>query len=137
MDILIDQKTKDLVFNSGDISLVGSQPDLLVQRLFVRFKTFKRELFWNRNFGIDYIRDVYGRSRQKLTVDTIFKNAILEEGMVESIVSFNSKISGYSYSCRFVVKLKKLDQTVTVYLLTNENGIILTDEKGNSLTINF
>lgn len=137
MDILIDQTTKDLVFNSGDISLVGSQPDLLVQRLFVHFKTFEGELFWKKNFGINYIRDVFGRSRQKITVDTIFKNHILQEGMVEAIVSFSSKISGYAYSCKFVVKLKKLEQTVTVYLLTNENGIILTDEKGNSLTINF
>lgn len=137
MDILINQTTKDLVFNSGDISLVGDQASLLVQRLFVRFKTFKRELFWNRNFGIDYLNDVFGRSRQKLTVDSIFKTEILSEGMVESLVSFTSKISGYSYSCKFVVKLKKLEQTVVIYLLTNENGIILTDEKGNSLTINF
>lgn len=137
MDILINQTTKDLVFNSGDISLIDNQPSLLVQRLFVRFKTFKRELFWNKDFGIDYINDVFGRARQKLTVDTIFKTEILSEGMVESILTFSSKISGYSYSCKFVVKLKKLDQSVTVYLLTNENGIILTDEKGNSLTINF
>lgn len=137
MDILMNQSTKDLVITSGDIALVGNQPSLLVQRLFVRFKTFKRELFWNTNFGIDYLNDVFGRSRQKLTVDTIFKTAILSEGMVESLVTFTSKISNYAYSCQFKVKLKGLEQTVTVYLLTNENGITLTDEKGNSLTINF
>lgn len=137
MDILINQKTKDLVIDSGDIALVGNQPSLLVQRLFVRFKTFQRELFWNKSFGIDYINDVFGRSRQKLSVDTIFKTAILSEAMVDSLVSFSSKISGYAYSCEFRVRMKGLEQTVVVYLLTNENGITLTDEKGNSLTINF
>ena len=65
------------------------------------------------------------------------KSEILSEGMVDSITSFSSKISGYSYSCKFTVKLKGLDKLVSVLLLTNENGIVLTDEKGNALTINY
>lgn len=137
MDIVIDQTTQDLVFVSGDIALVSNQVGLLMQRLFVRFKTFKRDLFWNPNLGIDYLNDVFGRSRQKLTVDMLFKNEILSEKMVESILSFTSKIQGYSYSCKFTVKLKKLEEVVTVYLLTNENGITLTDENGNALTVHF
>lgn len=137
MDILIDQSTKRLVLNSGDIALISSQADLLVQRLFVKFNTFKRELFWRPSFGIDYINEVFGRARQKLTIDTIFKNAILEDVMVDSITSFTSKIVNSTYSCEFSVKLKKLEQVIKVYLITNEAGIILTDEKGNSLTINF
>ena len=137
MDILIDKINKRLIFNGGDLALVGNQSDLLVQRLYVRFETFKRELFWNRNFGIDYINDVFGRARQKLTVDNIMKSEILSEGMVDSITSFSSKISGYSYSCKFTVKLKGLDKLVSVLLLTNENGIVLTDEKGNAITINY
>lgn len=137
MDIVIDQTTQDLVFISGDIALVSNQTGLLMQRLFVRFKTFKRDLFWNPNLGIDYLNDVFGRSRQKLTVDMLFKNEILSEKMVESILSFTSKIQGYSYSCKFTVKLKKLEEVVTVYLLTNENGITLTDENGNALTVHF
>ena len=137
MDILIDRVNKRLIFNGGDLALVGNQSDLLVQRLYVRFETFKRELFWNKNFGIDYINDVFGRARQKLTVDNIMKSEILSEGMVDSITNFSSKISGYSYSCKFTVKLKGLDKLVSVLLLTNENGIVLTDEKGNALTINY
>lgn len=137
MDILIDRVNKRLVFNSGDLALVGSQSELLVQRLYIRFETFKRDLFWNPSFGIDYLNDIFGRARQKLTVDNIIKAQILSEGMVDSITAFSSKISGYAYSCEFTVKLKGLERLVSVYLVTNENGLVLTDEKGNALTINF
>lgn len=134
MDLLLDQKTKDLVLSGGDFSMIDNQLDQLSQRLFVRFKTFQRELFWNTSYGIDYINQVFGIARPKTTVDTLFKNEILSEPMVSQIISYNSVVSNYNYNCTFSVKLKASNIVTTYYILQNENGLDLITESGETLT---
>lgn len=134
MDLFLDQNTKDLVLSGGDFKMIDNQIDLLSQRLFVRFKTFQRELFWNTQFGIDYINEVFGIARPKTTVDTLFKNEILSESMVSQIISFNSQVSSYNYNCTFSVKLLATDTVTTYYILQNENGLDLITETGQTLT---
>ena len=64
MDIKFDQQYHDIVLESVgglvDLSLVESAPDILMQRLFLRLKTYPKDLFWNINFGIDYLHDIFG-----------------------------------------------------------------------------
>lgn len=134
MDFLFSQEKKDLVLEGGDIKLIDSQEDLLAQRLFVRFKTFYKELFWNRSFGIDYINNVFGRARPKTSVDTIIKDEILKEPMVSDILSFSSSVSNYYYSCSFSVQLKSQETIVNFFILQNENGLALTTENGQKIT---
>ena len=134
MDFLFSQEKKDLVLEGGDIKLIDSQEDLLAQRLFVRFKTFYKELFWNRSFGIDYINNVFGRARPKTSVDTIIKDEILKEPMVSDILSFSSSVSNYYYSCSFSVQLKSQETIVNFCILQNENGLALTTENGQKIT---
>ena len=110
MDILFNQKTYDIDFVSSgdfvDIAIVQSTIDEVMQKLFLRFKTFKRDLMWNTDYGIDYLRDVFGINRPKYTVDLIIQNEIEKEPMVEKLITFESEIKNYTYSCKFRVAVK-------------------------------
>lgn len=138
MDIKFDQQEYDIkLFEDGDgyldLKLTNDDSEVLMQRLFLRLKTYPRDLFWNVNYGIDYLNAVFGKNRPKTTVDIIVKNEILKEPMVEKIDNFESEIINYSYSCEFSVKLRYEDVVSNFYLLTNENGLILTNEDGKNL----
>lgn len=139
MDFRFDQKDYDISLTEDgegkvDIELVQSSDELLMQRLFVRFKTFPRDLFWNLNYGIDYISDVFGMNRPKSSVDALIRLEISKEPMVDKVIDFESAILAYNYSCKFSVKLKG-ESTITMFhILTNESGITLTNESGLALT---
>ena len=82
MDIKFDQSVFDIslsVDGDGllDLDFTRSSEEDLQQRIFLRFKTFKRDLFWNEGYGIDYLNSVFGKNRPKSTVDIIVKNEIL------------------------------------------------------------
>lgn len=139
MDFRFDQKEYDISLIEGgdgkvDIDLVQSLDEVLMQRLFVRFKTFPRDLFWNLNYGIDYISDVFGMNRPKSSVDALIRLELAKEPMVDSIVDFKSTIASYNYSCNFSVKLKGENVITLFHVLTNESGITLTNESGLALT---
>ena len=140
MDILFDQKTYDIDLvsvgeNVVDLAVVTSSTDILMQRLYLRFKTYKRDLWWSLSYGIDYLNEVFGMNKPIRSVDVIIQNEILQEPMVESLVSFESEVINYTYNCKFTVSVVNEPETITYYILTNENGAVLTDENGNQLTI--
>lgn len=142
MDILFDQQAFDIVLvedGSGlvDLDITKTSAEDLMQRLFLRLKAYPRDLFWNINYGIDYLNTVFGKNRPKSTVDIILRNEILKEPMVEVIDYFESEIFNYTYACKFRVKLRFEPTVVTYYILTNENGVILTNESGDRLTANL
>ena len=135
MDLFLDQTTKDLVLVDGDFKIITDQPTQLMQRLFIRLKSFKRELFWNTDYGIDYLNDVYGLGRKKRVVDTLIISEIKKEEMVDQVTYFESEVNNYNYACKFTVTLLKTNIPVTFYILTEQNGITLTDQDGNVLTV--
>ena len=140
MDILFDQKNYDIDLvtvgeNVVDLAVVTSSADTLMQRLYLRFKTYKRDLWWSLSYGIDYLNEVFGMNKPIRSVDVIIQNEILREPMVESLVSFESEVINYTYNCKFTVSVVNEPETITYYILTNENGAVLTDENGNQLTI--
>ena len=140
MDILFDQTTYDIDLvtvgeNVVDLAVVTSSADILMQRLYLRFKTYKRDLWWSLSYGIDYLNEVFGMNKPIRSVDVIIQNEILQEPMVESLVSFESEVINYTYNCKFTVSVVNEPETITYYILTNENGAVLTDENGNQLTI--
>ena len=97
MDIKFDQQAFDIVLvedGSGlvDLDITIDSADDLMQRLFLRLKTYPRDLFWNINYGIDYLNTIFGKNRPKGTVDIILKSEINKEPMVESIDYFKSEI---------------------------------------------
>lgn len=139
MDIKFDQQSFDISLiedGSGlvDLDITKSPADDLMQRLFLRLKTYPRDLFWNINYGIDYLNSVFGKSRPKSTVDIILRNEISKEPMVASIDYFESEIFNYTYACKFRVRVIDEPTILTYYILTNENGVILTNQDGERLT---
>ena len=88
MDIKFNQSLYDIeLFEDGDgrldLKLTEDDSEDLMQRLVLRLKTYPRDLFWNVNYGIDYLNAVFGKNRPKTTVDIIVKNEILKEPMIE------------------------------------------------------
>ncbi len=134
MDIFLDQTKEDIVLVGGDLKITPSRQDELIQRLFVRFKTFEREWFWNTSYGVDYLNEVFGIRKNVNTIDILMRNTINKELLVESILSFTSKVEDYKYSCSFTVKLVNEETTKTIYFLVNENNIYLTDGKNRLFT---
>ena len=58
MDIFFNPQRQDIEFvdlgnNEVDIAIINTPADDLMQRLYLRFKTFKRDLIWNTGYGID------------------------------------------------------------------------------------
>ena len=140
MDILFDQKTYDVELvtvgeNVVDLAVVTNSASILMQRLYLRFKTYKRDLWWSLSYGIDYLNEVFGINKPIRSVDVIIQNEILREPMVASLVSFESEVINYTYNCKFTVSVVNEPETITYYILTNENGAVLTDKNGNQLTI--
>ena len=140
MDIFFNPQRQDIEFvdlgnNEVDIAIINTSVDDLMQRLYLRFKTFKRDLMWNTGYGIDYLNDVFGINKSQIVVDTIVKEEIRKEPMVASITFFESQLVNYTYACKFSVCLKEEQKTVTYYILTNENGLDITNENGDVLTL--
>ena len=140
MDIFFNPQRQDIEFvdlgnNEVDIAIINTSVDDLMQRLYLRFKTFKRDLMWNTGYGIDYLNDVFGINKSQIVVDTIVKEEIRKEPMVASITFFESQLVNYTYACKFTVSLKEEQKVVTYYILTNENGLDITNENGDVLTL--
>ena len=139
MDIKFDQKSYDIVLevdgdNMVNLAFLDNDAEILMQRLFLRLKTYPRDLFWNINYGIDYLNDVFGKNKPRNSVDAVIRNEIMREPLVTQILSFESEIKDYNYACKFTVKTRSIEKLLTYYILTNENGIILTNEDGDVLT---
>ena len=140
MDIFFNPQRQDIEFvdlgnNEVDIAIINTPVDDLMQRLYLRFKTFKRDLMWNTGYGIDYLNDVFGINKSQIVVDTIIKEEIRKEPMVASITFFESQLVNYTYACKFTVSLKEEQKVITYYILTNENGLDITNENGDVLTL--
>ena len=140
MDIFFNPNNQDIEFvdlgnNEVDIAIINNPVDDLMQRLYLRFKTFKRDLMWNTGYGIDYLNDVFGINKSQIVVETIIKEEIRKEPMVDSIKSFESQLVNYTYACKFSVYLKEEQKVITYYILTNENGLDITNENGDVLTL--
>ena len=135
MDIYFKQDIMDLVFNEGDLVITATTQEDLMQRLFTRFKTHIKDLYWDQGYGIDYLNNVFGDNRRKSSVDLIVRSEILKEELVAELMDFESSIINYSYSFKFTVRSVVEEQIITYYILTTENGVIISDENNNEMLI--
>ena len=135
MDIYFKQDIMDLVFNEGDLVITSTTEEDLMQRLFTRFKTHIKDLYWDQGYGIDYLNNVFGDNRRKSSVDLIVRSEILKEELVAELMDFESSIINYSYSCKFTVRSVVEEQIITYYILTTENGVVISDENNNEMLI--
>ena len=95
----------DLMYDNNGVTVTVDQADSVAQKLSIKLRTFKTEWFINTDTGIPYYQEIFGKVRNKQTIDAIFQKAILEEPDVLEIVEFSSSIDvGRTYSLIFRVR---------------------------------
>lgn len=117
MDIKLNETTWDVDLGVNDISTTQSESESLAQRLKIKLLTFLGEWFLNTEEYIPYYETVFGKNRPKQSVDLVFKEAILSEPGVQSIISFESTLDNQRvYSLRFTVQRENSSEEVPVSL---------------------
>lgn len=140
MDIFLDQVSKDIILDTNldlvDLLVTEDDAEQLMQRLFIRFKTYIRDLWWDKNVGIDFLNTFFGINKKKYVLDALIKKEIKSEVMVSYFDedAFSSVVEDYNYSCKFRVKVANSETLTTYFFITNESGLILSDQDGNMLT---
>lgn len=127
MDIKLSNN--GIVF-TNDLQLTESPEEKLRQRLALRFGTFYGTWFMETDYGLDYINDIIGKGRTKISIDSIIRKEISKEKYVDSIISFESSVVDRKYTCKFKVKIKSQTKPIETTFILNEDGLIITDENG-------
>lgn len=108
MDLLLDRTrgVHDLVFVNGECPSTGDLIDVVIQRLYIRLRTFLGEWFLNVEYGVPWLEDVLGHKAPKSRVDMIIQSQILAERNVKQVTEFNSTMDTLTrnYTCSFRVR---------------------------------
>ncbi|UAV84550.1 hypothetical protein PHB09_054 [Pseudomonas phage PHB09] len=121
MDLLIDDKTGDLIFQNGSCPVTQLQADVVAQRLRITLYTFYGEWFLNSEIGVPYIQQIFNKVTKKSTVDLIFQGLISADPGVIEILEFSSTISASrGYSMTFVVRVS--DNTASLPITLTIGG---------------
>lgn len=106
MDLLLDRSSHDLVFVNGECPVTDGRTDAVVQRLYIRLRTFLGEWYLNAPYGVPWLERILGHKTRKSTIDKILQKQIMGVSGVERIVSFSSTWDNprRHYSCTFTVK---------------------------------
>lgn len=133
MDILI--KNGKLAFQNGAFQLTSDHLESVAQRLYIRLKSTKFKWFWNIEYGVDWFGKVFGKTKNKTRIDLLLKQEIMKEKWVESITSFSSNIDRYTrvYSCTFKAKVIGITQEQEYFVITTQNGFIITTDNKKSI----
>lgn len=106
MDLLLNRVTNDLVFVNGECPTTTDIVDRVIQRLYIRLRTFYQEWWLDDTYGVPWLERILGHKVKKSTVDMIIQEQILSEREVAEVVSFSSKYVNDTrdYSCSFQVR---------------------------------
>ena len=107
----------DITITNGRFTLVETIQESVRQRLQVKYKTFRGEMYTNITWGIPYrtqdgIRGIIGKGYSKSDIDAVFIAETLAERDVIRILKFNSYYDKYLR-----------DYQVDVEVLTSEGDI--------------
>lgn len=109
MDLLLNRSVgvHDLVFVNGECPTTGDLIDRVIQRLYIRLRTFMGEWFLNVQYGVPWLEEILGQRAPKSRVDMIIQNQILSEDGVQQITEFESTMNNQhrEYRCSFRVKV--------------------------------
>lgn len=122
MDLFLDEKlTGDLVFQNGPALVKSDFPDVVIQRVYIKLKTFTGEWLFDSTYGVDYLGSILGKKVTKEYVDRIIQEAILEEDGVAEIVEWTSSFSGLSrtYTCSFKIRDTQTQDVSSLLTLGN------------------
>jgi len=82
MDLLFTDNDLQLV--NGDIAFADEETEI-GQRIGLRLTTFRGEYFLNRNYGVPYYTQVFGKGIDIDTVKSLLTNSVLEVDGVRSL----------------------------------------------------
>lgn len=125
MDLFMDVResgTGDLVWRNGPSLVKSDFPDVVVQRVYIKLKTFAGEWLFNETYGVDYLGQILGKKLvTKEFVDGIIQEAILSEDGVSEIVFWESSMNGLtrSYQCRFKIRDTQTNQVSELVTIDN------------------
>lgn len=95
----------DLLYDNTGPTTTLDQADSVAQKLKIKLSTFLGEWFINTANGVPYYQEIFGKVRNKQTIDLIFQQKILEEPDVVELTEFSSDISnGRTYTINFRVR---------------------------------
>ena len=120
MDLLLDRRAgvHDLVFVNGACPTTGDLIDRVIQRLYIRLRTFLGEWFLNTTYGVPWLEQVLGQKGPKSRVDIVIQSQILAEDGVQQITEFSSTLDVLTrnYSCSFRVQVGtgQVSQLITI-----------------------
>lgn len=112
--VLLNPLTHDAIFINGQTPVTYENKLTVAQKLKIKLLTFKSEWFLDKTIGVPYFQQIFQRGVSKLTIDTIFQEAILSEPDVLEIVEFNSIIDLGSYQMSF--KVRTNENQITNYI---------------------
>jgi len=89
--------------------LTTTTSENLAQRLLIRLRTFKGEWFLDEDLGVDYFGQIFGKNRNKSTVDTIIQSEILKEREVLQLSEYNSTYNSTLRKLDIAFKARTID----------------------------
>lgn len=111
MDLLLERpsgksNTHDLIFVNGECPTTSDRTDAVIQRVYVRLRTFFQEWYLRDDYGVPWLERILGYKGKKSTVDAIIQENILGVSGVAQIEEFTSSFDNArrEYSCSFKVK---------------------------------
>jgi hypothetical protein len=115
-DLLLNLEEHDIYFINGDTPITYENKVTVAQKLKIKLLTFKSEWFLDTTIGIPYFQEILKRGVSKLSIDTIFQEAILSEPEVLEITEFNSVIDVETRSYRMSFRVRTNQNEVTDYV---------------------
>lgn len=135
MDILLNNEGY-IDFTTGDLLVIRNRETMVAQRLTVRLRTYAQEWFLDQAMGIAWFTDVLLKNVPRETVDRIIQEELSKDKFVDRIVRYSSTINTKRvYECVFEVAIVGIENLITMKYLANENGVFLTDQKGNLIQL--
>lgn len=117
IDIALDPKTGDLVFEDFDLALVDSV-DQIAQNLSIRLRFIQGEWYLNILAGIPYYQYFFIKNPNEIQVETFLKDEISNTQGVQEITSFSSNFDGSSrlftvnFSCKTIEGNLEVEQVL-------------------------
>lgn len=108
MDLKMDFSNgkHDLLFVDGECPTTSDAIDRVIQRLYIRLRTFYGEWWLDTEYGVPWLERILGQKVRKEAVDIILQEQILQESEVAEVFDFSSTLDVPSrfYQCKFRVR---------------------------------
>lgn len=94
-DLLLDNSTKDLVIDDGDLTLIPTLEQEALQAVTTTLNTFRGEWFMNISYGVPWLANENNPiqllgSKDKVEFDSFVRQSITSNPEIVSIITYDS-----------------------------------------------